>query len=160
MTTRDWEADVASLWNRAGTMDDHDLLNAMIDLSGERDDDDPAALFELASAYDYSGHPTEAARSYERALEAGLSGVRARRAKIQCASTLRNMGRAQEAVELLAPELTPVSDGLDDAVSAFMALALADAGREREGLALTLGALSSHLPRYNRAVSRYARELL
>ena len=42
---------------------------------------------------------------------------------------------------------------------AFLALALADVGREREALGLALGALSRHLPRYQRSLAAYARSL-
>ena len=39
---------------------------------------------------------------------------------------------------------------------AFLALALADTGREREGLPVALAALAPHLPRYQRAAAAYA----
>jgi hypothetical protein len=44
-------------------------------------------------------------------------------------------------------------------VRAFLALSLADLGREREALMHTLIALSHSLPRYNRSLARYASEL-
>ena len=97
--------------------------------------------------------------SYERALALGLSGERRRRAVIQMASSLRNLGRAEESVRLLRAEREAGSDHLDDAVSAFLALALADTGGEREAASLALEALAPHLPRYQRSLGRYAREL-
>ena len=48
---------------------------------------------------------------------------------------------------------------LDDAVRAFLALALVDAGREREAVAVALTALAPHLPRYQRSVTNYAAAL-
>ena len=60
---------------------------------------------------------------------------------------------------LLTAERDAGSDALDDAVAVFLALALADVGREREALALALGALAPHLPRYQRSAANYAREL-
>jgi hypothetical protein len=60
---------------------------------------------------------------------------------------------------MLFEELKQPSDALDQAVSAFLALALADLGREREGLSLGLAALSTYLPRYNRSLARYAEAL-
>ncbi len=63
-------------------------------------------------------------------LRAG--GERRRRAMIQLASSLRNLGRPEESVALLTTELDAGSDHLDDAVRAFLALALTDVGRERE----------------------------
>jgi hypothetical protein len=97
---------------------------------------------------------------YREALARGLAGYRGRRAKIQLASSLRNVGRAEEGVALLTPELDAPSDELDDAVRATLALCLANLGREREGLALVLGALARHLPRYQRSMANYARLLV
>jgi hypothetical protein len=88
-----------------------------------------------------------------------LTGLRRRRAVIQLASSLRNLGDAEEAAELLSAELHMASDELDSAVRAFLALALVDLGREREAVAISLTALSRHLPRYNRSLARYAEEL-
>jgi hypothetical protein len=96
---------------------------------------------------------------YREALALGLSGERRRRAVIQLASSLRNLGRADESVALLQAELDRGSDHLDDAVRGFLALALADSGRAREGLSLALGALAAHLPRYQRSLANYARLL-
>jgi hypothetical protein len=92
-------------------------------------------------------------------MDAGLTGVRRRRAVIQMASSLRNLSQPAEAVAMLAAELEAGSDELDGAVRAFLALALADVGREREALAISLTALSHYLPRYNRSLARYAQQL-
>jgi Tetratrico peptide repeat len=88
-----------------------------------------------------------------------LSGLRRRRVQIQMASSLRNLGRPQQAADLLFAELNQPSDELDQAVAAFLALALADLGREREGLSMALGALAKYLPRYNRSLAHYAKAL-
>jgi Tetratrico peptide repeat len=93
---------------------------------------------------------------YRRARELGLAGERRRRAAVQLASSLRNLGETAECVALMEAELTQPSDRLDDAVRAFLALALADTGREREAVALALTALAPHLPRYRRSVAAYA----
>jgi hypothetical protein len=61
--------------------------------------------------------------------------------------------------DLLNAELHAAHDDLDGAVRAFLALALADLGREREAVAISLTALSHYLPRYNRSLARYAAEL-
>jgi tetratricopeptide (TPR) repeat protein len=121
----------------------------------------PAAVaaFERASAFDSTGHEHEAVSLYEQALELGLEPPRHRRAIIQLASSLRNVGRVDESVALLADERAAGSDELDDAVEAFLALALVDAGREREAVSVALAALSKHLPRYQRSLANYAREL-
>lgn len=87
-------------------------------------------------------------------------GERRRRAVIQMASSLRNLGQPQESVRLLTAELDAGSDHLDDAVRAFLALALVDVGREREAVSHALTALAPHLPRYQRSLGNYARLLL
>jgi hypothetical protein len=88
-----------------------------------------------------------------------LTGERRRRAVVQLASSLRNTGAVQTSVELLRAELEQPGDHLDDAVRAFLALALTDTGHEREAVALLLTALAPHLPRYQRSVANYARLL-
>ena len=87
----------------------------------------------------------------------GSRAERRRRAVIQLASSLRNVGRADESVALLTAELDAEPDELDDAVRAFLALALVDVGREREAVSHALTALAPHLPRYQRSLANYAR---
>jgi hypothetical protein len=79
---------------------------------------------------------------------------------IQLASTLRTLGKAPESLRLLAAEKENGRDRLDDAVEAFLALALIDLGREREAAALALGVLARHLPCYSRSLARYAQDVL
>jgi hypothetical protein len=73
---------------------------------------------------------------------------------------LRNLDQPTESVELLTAERNQPSDDLDDAVSAFLALALVDAGRDREAVSVALRALAPHLPRYQQSVRNYARLLI
>ena len=94
------------------------------------------------------------------ALAAGLPGQLRRRATIQLASSLRNLGQHEEAVDLLTAELARDSDDLDDAVRAFLALALTSAGREREAVSVALTGLAPHLTRYNRSLAAYAKALV
>jgi hypothetical protein len=75
-------------------------------------------------------------------------------------SSLRNLGQSDESVKLLTAERDAGSDELDDAVRGFLALALVDVGREREAAAIAIEALAPHLPRYQRSMGNYARELL
>ncbi|MEU5632948.1 tetratricopeptide repeat protein [Streptomyces rishiriensis] len=139
-------------------------FRAVIDaLVAELPEGSPLGLFEQACAWDSTGHSDRAAPLYREALARGLSdvsGYKGRRAKIQLSSSLRNIGRAHEGVELLTPELTAPSDELDDAVRATLALCLSSLGRDREGLSLVLGALAPHLPRYQRSMANYARALV
>ncbi|MFD3574568.1 tetratricopeptide repeat protein [Streptomyces sp. NPDC058644] len=132
------------------------LIDALVD---ELPEGSPVAPFERACAFDSTGHSDRAVPLYREALERGLDGYRRRRTLIQLSSSLRNIGRPEEGVALLTPELDAPSDELDDAVRATLALCLAGLGREREGLALVLGALAPHLPRYQRSMGNYARAL-
>lgn len=147
------------MWSSADDLGDAELRERVARLAAERPEEDPVALFELGGAHDSTAQPEEAAALYERALAAGLDGQRRRRCVIQLASTLRNLGRADESVTLLTAERNAGSDELDDAVAAFLALALVDSGREREATGVALEALAPHLPRYNRSLTSYAREL-
>ena len=155
----EWEERLADLWAALDELDEEDFLARIDALAAERGDDDAIALFERGAARDSTGHSDLAVPLYRRALELGLEGERRRRAVIQMASSLRNLGQAEESVALLTAERDRGSDELDDAVAVFLALALADVGREREALALALGALAPHLPRYQRSAANYAREL-
>jgi len=154
-----WEQRVTALWAALPDSSVESFLAAMQALVAERAADDPVALFEHASALDSTGHPDAAVPLYRQSLAQGLGGLRRRRATIQMASSLRNLGCTAESVALLTAELEASSDELDDAVRAFLALALADSGREREGLAIALGALARHLPRYQRSLTNYAAAL-
>ncbi|MEV3926570.1 tetratricopeptide repeat protein [Actinomadura coerulea] len=155
----EWERRMAGLWD---AFDDHepaDFLAKVQALTAELPPGDAVGEYELASAHDSIGDEAEAADHYRRAFAAGLPEGRRRQATVQYASTLRNLGRAEESVALLTAEREAASDELDDAVTAFLALALTDVGREREAAGLALGALSRHLPRYNRSLSNYAKAL-
>lgn len=154
-----WERRVADLWIAIDTYE-RDAFVAQIDaLASELPSQSAVGLFERGSAQDSTGHPDLAVPLYRAALNAGLTGLRRRRATIQLASSLRNLGNPSEAADLLSAEVRAASDELDGAVRAFLALALADLGREREALAISLTALSRCLPRYNRALAKYASEI-
>ena len=157
--TQAWEDRLAELWAGIDDRDGESFRKAMEVLVAELPSESPARPFELASAFDSTGHSDRAVPLYREALALGLNGIRRRRAVIQLASSLRNLGRAPESATLLASERDRGSDELDDAVSAFLALALADTGREREAVSVALQALAPHLPRYQRSLGNYAREL-
>jgi len=155
----DWEARSAQAWARFDELPEAEFLASMEKLVAELPPDDPTGPFELGGAFDATGHSDQAVPLYAKALDLGLNGIRRRQAVIQMASSLRDMGCAQHSVDLLTAELAAGSDPLDDAVRAFLALALADAGREREALSVSLGALAPHLAFYQRSLTEYARSL-
>jgi hypothetical protein len=152
----DWDARVAAFWATADDERADEAVAGMRALVAERPADDPRALYELASAHDFVGREAEAVPLYRAALDGGLDPQHRPLAVIQLASSLRNVGEAREAVALL--------EGLpDDAHApgrdAFLALALHDAGRPTEALAVALRRLAPALPEYGRAVAAYAHEL-
>jgi thioredoxin-like negative regulator of GroEL len=155
-----WEERVAEAWRTIDAYEPEDFRRLIDDLAAELPAGAPEAAFERACSFDSTGHPDRAVPLYREALAGGVTGERRRRATIQLASSLRNVGSPQESVALLEEELTRGSDHLDDAVKAVLALALTDVGREREAVSILLGALAPHLPRYQRSMANYARLLV
>jgi hypothetical protein len=158
--TDDWHDRLATLWASLDDRDGEGFRADMQTLVAELPQESPVRPFELACAFDSTGHSDRAVPLYREALALGLAGIRRRRAVIQLASSLRNLGRAPESASMLAAERDRGSDELDDAVAAFLALALADTGREREAVSVALTALAPHLPRYQRSLANYAGELI
>lgn len=155
-----WDVRLADLW---AAMDGHEpdaFVGAMDTLAAELPAGNPVGLFERAGSLDSTGQSDLAVPLYRQALENGLTGDRRRQAVIQMASSLRNMGDLDASVALLTAERERTSDPLDHAVSAFLALALVDSGREREAVSIALAALAPHLPRYQRSVGNYAKALV
>jgi hypothetical protein len=159
----DWEQRSADLWAAFdATPDDwaeEEFRKRVGALADELGADHPVAAFERACAWDSTGHSDKAVPLYGRALELGIDGIRRRRSVIQMSSSLRNMGQPWESVRLLTEERERGSDELDDAVSAMLALALTSVGQEREAVSIAVGALAKHLPRYQRSMANYARQL-
>ena len=164
-----WERRCAQAWaefdgyDARGEAGEADFRKRIGELADELPQDSPVAAFERASAWDSTDHSGEAVALYQEALALGLAGMRRRRAVIQMSSSLRNIGRVTESVELLTAEgqnHDPDAAMLADALSAFLALCLADVGREREAVSVALRTLAPHLPRYQRSVANYAQLLV
>lgn len=158
MTNKDWPARVAAVWDESDEIGDNILLERIDALVAERPDTDAEAAFEAASVRDSVGMETDAAVWYQKALDLGLDGDNRSRTFIQYASTLRNLGRYDEALELLG-RLEPENE-LADAAAATRALVLVSMGRAVEGAGIAIAALAPHLPRYQRSMANYAKELI
>jgi hypothetical protein len=130
----DWEQRLAAAWATLDDRDEDQFVAAIDDLVAELPPQSAIGPFERACAFDST-------------------------AVIQMASSMRNIGRAQEAVTLLSAELEAEPDELTGAVRGVLALSLVSVGREREAVGVALTALSEYLPRYNRSMANYAREL-
>jgi tetratricopeptide (TPR) repeat protein len=123
---------------------------------------DRHALFEYAGALDFADRDAEAVPAYEQAFDAGLDGDELRQGLVQYASTLRNLGRFDDAVAVLrrADDQFPGRAS----VKAFLALALTSAGRSHEAVQLLITLAldridSNELQQYQRALRSYAADL-
>jgi hypothetical protein len=158
MSTEDWEHRVAALWDDE-TVDDHRRVGLMRDLAAEAPH--PAlGAFELGGALDSGGREADADVSYAAATAAGLDEVdpdRAARMVVQHASTLRNLGRVDEAITMLRDAREHPATGAASRV--FLALALHSADRVDEALRVAIEAVEPTLPRYHRSVRAYAAAL-
>lgn len=157
----DWQARVDAVWADADRLGDEGVITAIDALAAERPDGDALALFERAGARDSAGIEEEAEPLYRAAIAAGLPDDEHGQAVIQLASTIRNLGRAEESLGLLRTEFAGRPEHpYADAAAAMEALALASLGRPVEGLSVTIHALVRHMPRYHRSMRAYADALL
>ncbi|MDR6868429.1 tetratricopeptide (TPR) repeat protein [Microbacterium resistens] len=152
----EWQSRVDAVW-ADDALSDAERIARIDELAAERAVDDPIALFERAGAQDSAGREGDAEVLYRRALAGGLDGRRRAEARIQLASTLRNLGQVEESLRVLDEERR--GGELADAAAAFYALALASAGDPKAAAAIALETLAPHLPQYTRSVAAYAREL-
>lgn len=151
---------MAAVWASASTVGAARVTSAIDALVAQRPETDARAVFESASARDYADREADAEPLYRRALSLGLAEPFRGRAVIQLASTLRNLGRAAEAIDVLQEGFSDDPEhSLADAARAFLALCLADTGDARAATAVALDALAPHLPEYARAVRAYAAQL-
>jgi cyanophycin synthetase len=109
--------------------------------------------------HDRAGREAEAIPEYEDALRLGLPEATAQRALLGLGSSLRNVGRFDDAVRVLEEACGRFPD--DAALRAFRALALSSAGRCEEALGDTLLLVAERvdLAGYERALREYAGEL-
>ena len=152
-----WEERLEAFWSSADDENVEATLEGIAALVAELPDGDPIAIFEMAGAFDSVGQESEAIPLYRAALAAGLDEPRQSYAVVQLASSLRNVGEPGEAVELL--QNTSVSESIETARAAFLALSLFDAGRRGDALKTALTALAPSLTNYGRAITHYASEL-
>lgn len=151
-----WQERVDAVWARADELGDQGVMDAIDALAASAPD--PAlAAFERAGSRDSAGLEAEAEPLYREALALGLPDDERAQCTIQLASTIRNLGRAEESLELLAT--IPPEHPYAGAAAAFRALAHTSLGQPVEGVRELLHALAPTLPRYQRSVRAYADEL-
>ncbi|WP_105565443.1 tetratricopeptide repeat protein [Microbacterium halophytorum] len=157
MTIDEWEAAVTDLWERCDSLTTEEGVAAMRGLSDACPAGDGRAAFELAGMYDSQDLEAEAAAEYERALSLGLDDARHAQLAVQYGSTLRNLGRLEEAIAVL--RAAPAHESTGTAPRIVLALALHSAGRKDEALRVALEAQIDALPQYQRSMRAYAAEL-
>ncbi len=118
--------------------------------------------YELGGEHDSAGRAEEAIPHYERALVLGLPDALVPRALVQLGSSLRNVGRNDEAIALFDDAVARFPD--DAALRLFRAFALATGGRDREALVDVLDLARTRIAapeidRYRRSLEGYTREL-
>jgi tetratricopeptide (TPR) repeat protein len=123
---------------------------------------DRHALFAYAGALDFAGREAEAVPVYEQAFAAGLDGDELRQGLVQYGSTLRNLERFGEAVQVLqqADDQFPGQAS----VKVFLALALTSAGRCHDAVQILVTLALDNVDRdelqhYQRALRYYAAAL-
>jgi tetratricopeptide (TPR) repeat protein len=124
---------------------------------------DVHAQLEAAYGNDRAGDERTAIIHYEEAYRLGVPVELRRRFLVGFGSTLRNVGRAEDAVNVLAQAIE--ADPQYPSYAAFLALALADAGHPKAALATLLGctldaARDDAFDGYERALAGYHRALL
>lgn len=128
---------------------------------------DVRARIDAAYALDRGGDERGAIRHYDAAWQLGVPDELRRRFVVGYGSTLRNVGRVDEAVVLLTEEVA--RDPEYPPLAAFLALALHSSGHGPAALATMLGCLldvseragqGNPLDGYQRALGEYYRELI
>ena len=152
-----WETHVADLWARFDSFDREEGVAAMRELADACPADDGRAAFELAGMYDSMGFEAEAGAQYERALRLGLDEARHAQLAVQYGSTLRNLGRLDEAIAVL--RAAPTHESTGSAPRIVLALALHSAGCKDEALRVAIESQIDALPRYQRSMRDYAAAL-
>lgn len=120
-------------------------------------------LLKSAYEHDRAGDERTAIRYYDAAYKLGVPASERRKFLVGYGSMLRNVGRAEDAVAILGQAIA--DDPGYPAYTAFLALALADAGHAKAALAAMLGcaldvARAGVFDGYERALTEYHRELL
>lgn len=107
--------------------------------------DDPLVQFLIASAFDGADREADAVIHYERALAIGVDKLplaRQPQLYLQAGSTLRNLGRLDEA-RILLTEGVAAFPGFG-ALVAFLALVEVSAGNDRQAVNHLLALLTCH----------------
>ena len=114
----------------------------------------PYVLYEVGGSYDTDGQEEKAIGYYERALP-GLSGDTRRKCLLQYGSTLRNLGRFDDSLDVFKKACAEYPES--DSLRVFKALTLHAAGHKDKALASLLLLIadrvdSAEIKRYEAAI--------
>ena len=114
------------------------------------------------NVYDYLGQEMKAIPLYEEALEMGLKDEWEAYALIQLGSSLKNVGKLNDALEVLTEAETRFPHLLS--ISMFLGITLHHANRESEGMKTVLKAVmrqmkTTDIERYSFALDNYINKL-
>jgi len=98
--------------------------------------DDPLVLFEVGGSYDVIGREDKAIPYYRQAIDEGLDGEDLQECLVCLGSSLRVVGQAAEAVEVLEEAAEDFPE--DNSGKVFLALAYYSNGLHREAVQLLL----------------------
>lgn len=117
---------------------------------------------QAAYALDRVGDEHGAIRHYDAAYQLGVPAADEKGFLVGYGSTLRNVGRVDDSVAVLAAAVAKYPDY--PALAAFLSLALLDSGHPREAVAAMLGVVldvhAGRLDGYDRALTEYHQLLL
>ena len=142
MTPTALDAELDRIFDARNRDDMGPTIAALLPIYGSHPSE-PRVLYEVGGAYDTAGEEETAVGFYERAMAAGLSGDIRRRCYLQYGSTLRNLGRLDESLDVFARAREEFPDSV--AVGAFEALTLHAAGRADTALGSLLTLLADHV---------------
>ena len=134
---------------------------ALIELAS-RTPDHAIVLYEAACVHDFLGLEAQAVPYYVRALALGLPDETARNAMLGLGSTLRTLGRYEDAERTLREGLTRLPNAHE--LRTFLAMALYNLGRHHEAMQLLLGVIADtsadpNVRALERAIRFYAEDL-
>lgn len=104
--------------------------------------DNPYVLYEVGGSYDTDGQEEKAVEYYERALP-GLTGETRRKCLLQYGSTLRNLERFDESLDVFKAACAEFPES--DSLRVFKSLTLHAAGHKDKALATLLLVIADRL---------------
>jgi tetratricopeptide (TPR) repeat protein len=154
-----WETVVKNGWENKD--DENKLIKYFSELA-EKYPNTARAKFELANAYDFIGQEDKAIKQYEDAIRIGLNAEYEAYALLQLGSSLRNVGRIDDAISVLSdaekryPEFP--------SITMFLGMAMHDKNMNTEALRTTLNAMLRHfktsdIERYRVSLENYIRDI-